>query len=398
MENWKVKSVDGVEVTPEAKQEEVVQDTVEQVVEETPQPVAEQQPYETPKNEAGDYKVSLDTPPVKEETPKVEEVKEEAPVEEISIEAVEPEKPVEAPVEEAPAAEIQLEDDLPTVTNTQAEELKLELPENVDKLVAFINETGGTVEDYVNLNKNVEEMDSIIAIREFYKSTKPHLDNSDIDFLMNQKFHYDEDIAEEGEVRAKQLAFKEELYNAQKHLRTQKDKYYADLKLNRNKNISPEARQAQEYYEQQQQQQIQNEKLVSDFHTKTDNLFNDDFKGFDFKVGDNKFRIKVGDVNKTREFQKDINNFANQFMGEDGTVSDANGYHKALFAAQNADRLAQHFYEQGRADAIKDSAAKAKNIDMKPRQDAASVVTQSGQKFRVVQSDDSSKLRIKMRK
>jgi len=144
-----------------------------------------------------------------------------------------------------------------------------------------------------------------------------------------------------------------------------------------------------------QQQTEEHKNLQKTFIDKTNTVFNDEFKGFDFKVGENKYRFKIEDSKKVKDFQSNISNFVNQFLDDKGTVADAKGYHKALFTAQNADKIANHFYEQGRADAIREAAKKSKNINMEPRQDASSIVTSSGEKIRVVSGDSSDKLRIK---
>ena len=286
-----------------------------------------------------------------------------------------------------------------SITKEQKEEVKEAekqmLPENVEKLVTFMEETGGSLEDYVNLNRDISKYDNVTLMREYYKNTKPHLNQDDVEFLLNKNFSYDEEADDPSEVKAKQLAFKEELFNAQNHFTTSKEKYYADLKLRKQNEVAPEYKEAYDYYNNHKQLQEESEKLQKDFLSKTDNVFSDDFKGFDFSVGKNKYRFKVDNPLKTKEFQSDIKNFANTFIGKDGTVADARGYHKALFAGANADKIANHFYEQGRADAIKDQAKAAKNIDMSPRSDNSNVMSSSGQKIRVVSGDDSSKLRIK---
>ena len=289
-------------------------------------------------------------------------------------------------VAETPAAEIQ--------ENIQ-EEPKQVLPENVDKLVKFMEETGGSVEDYVNLNRDLSKMDNTTLLREYYKTTKPHLDADDVDFLFTKNFAYDEEADDPSEVKAKQLAFKEELYNAQNYFKGAKDKYYADLKLSKQNDIAPEYLEAMEYYKASQQQTEEHKNLQKTFIDKTNKVFNDEFKGFDFKVGENKYRFKIEDSKKVKDFQSNISNFVNQFLDDKGTVADAKGYHKALFTAQNADKIANHFYEQGRADAIREAAKKSKNINMEPRQDASSIVTSGGEKIRVVSGDSSDKLRIK---
>ena len=325
------------------------------------------------------------TPEAKEEVlEKTEESTSDSPLELITDDEESTEK-VEK-VAETPATEIQ--------ENIQ-EEPKQVLPENVDKLVKFMEETGGSVEDYVNLNRDLSKMDNTTLLREYYKTTKPHLDADDVDFLFTKNFAYDEEADDPSEVKAKQLAFKEELYNAQNYFKGAKDKYYADLKLSKQNDIAPEYLEAMEYYKASQQQTEEHKNLQKTFIDKTNKVFNDEFKGFDFKVGENKYRFKIEDSKKVKDFQSNISNFVNQFLDDKGTVADAKGYHKALFTAQNADKIANHFYEQGRADAIREAAKKSKNINMEPRQDASSIVTSSGEKIRVVSGDSSDKLRIK---
>ena len=367
--------------------------------------------------EDGVYKVNLDKPPTNkedaiqeqetesvsvgdgaEDSPKVDEQvreqdtekqteeKEEAVIELVEEEEVsEPEKVIE----KQPA---------PQVSEKVIEEPKLELPENVEKLVKFMEETGGSVEDYVSLNRDVSTMDNTTLLREYYKKTKPHLDADDVDFLFNKNFAYDEEADEPSDVKAKQLAFKEELYNAQNYFNGAKDKYYADLKLRKQTSVAPEYAEAMEYYNNSKQQSEEYNNLQKEFIEKTNKVFNDNFKGFDFKVGENKYRFKVDNTEKVKQYQSDISNFINEFIGDDGAVADASGYHKALFAAKNADRIANHFYEQGRADAVKEAAKRANNINMDPRTDNSTIKTDQGDKIRVVSGNSSDKLRIKWNK
>ena len=272
------------------------------------------------------------------------------------------------------------------------------LPENIDKLIKFMDETNGTLQDYVELNKDISKYDNTSLLREYYNKTKPHLDSSDIDFIINKNFGYDAEADDPSDIKAKQLAFKEELYNAQTHFKTSKDKYYADLKLRKQNDVAPEYKEAYDYYNEQQDLIKESEKLQQDFLSKTDNVFSDDFKGFDFSVGKSKYRFKVENPSKVKDFQSDIKNFANDYIGKDGTVADAAGYHKALFAGRNADKIANHFYDQGRADAIREQVKLSKNIDMSPRSDNTSIVNSNGQKIKVVSGNDSSKLRVKWNK
>ena len=314
----------------------------------------------------------------------IEKEKTDSPLELIIEEDNKADVPKE--IKEAPA-------DLKPKKELQEEKIP-ELPEGVNKLMKFIEETGGTVEDYAKLNKDYSKMDNLVLLREYYEFTKPHLDKEDINFLMDKNFAYDKELDDPSDIKAKQLAFKEELYNAQNALNGAKEKYYTDLKLRKKNDIPKEYQEALVYYNKTQQLLKEEAQVADNFLEQTKNVFNNDFKGFDFKVGESKYRVKIDNTKKIQEFQSDINNFLNQFVDDKG-VTDARKYHKALYTAQNADKIANHFYEQGRADAIKESAKKAKNINMDPRSDASSVVTKSGDTIRVISGDSSDKLRIK---
>lgn len=273
------------------------------------------------------------------------------------------------------------------------------LPENITKLVDFMRETGGTLEDYVNLNKDYDSMEDMDILREHYRQTKPHLSEEEISFLMEDSFSYDEEVDEERDIKRKKLALKESIAEAKSNLTTLKDKYYDELKLS--SKLSPEQVEAVEFYnkyknEQESLQQL-NQQQRSVFEERTNKLFSDEFKGFEYKVGNNKYRFKVKDVNTVKNNQSDINNLVSKFTNQNNEIQDAAGYHKALFTAMNADAIANHFYEQGKADAIKTQLSKSKNIDMNPRGTHQEVTTNSGFKIRAVSGDDSSRLRIKIK-
>ena len=274
-----------------------------------------------------------------------------------------------------------------------------ELPENINKLVDFMKETGGTLEDYIKLNKDYDGMADMDLLREHYRQTKPHLDEDEISFLIDDSFSYDEEIDEERDIRRKKLALKESIAEAKSNLTNLKGKYYDELKLS--SKLTPEQREAVQFYNDYKQEQDSTQKLAqqqrSIFEEKTNKLFTEDFKGFDYKVGDKKYRFNVKDVNSVKETQADINSLVSKFVNENNEMSDAAGYHKALFTAMNSDSIANHFYEQGKADAIKNQMAQSKNVDMNPRGTHEAVTTSSGLKIRAVSGDDSSKLRVKIR-
>tara|TARA_R100001198_G_C5241997_1_gene219557 strand:- start:2272 stop:3471 length:1200 start_codon:yes stop_codon:yes gene_type:complete len=398
MSEWKIKgAVDSEETKSAQEQEQAVLDTAVEKGEISPESAG--------KNEDEVPVINLDevnkvVEPVEEEE-NTETITEENVKTEVSatseqnteVETTPLELITEEEVEEAKLEKPKVDENA-TRVNEQPQQPKVELPENVDKLLTFMEETGGTLEDYVNLNRDISAYDDGQVLREYYKQAKPW-DSQDINEYMEDQFSFDEDD-DPREIRSKKRAFKEELFNARKFLEGNKEKYYADLKLRKQQDIPQEYQEAFAYYNEAQQGVELNKQQTETFLQKTDNVFGENFKGFDFQVGDNKYRYKVNNVADTKTQQSDINNFVSKFIGDDGQLSDAKGYHKALFTARNADKLAEHFYEQGRADALRNSAREAKNINMDPRKEGV-IKTNTGQKFKVVTGDSSSKLRMKIK-
>jgi len=271
-----------------------------------------------------------------------------------------------------------------------------ELPENVEKLVTFMKETGGTVEDYVELNKDYSKLDNDQLLKEYLRKNKPHLDNDDIELIM-EDYKIDEDLDEEKEIRKKKLAYKEAVANAKKDLENKKSQYYAEIK-NR-PGVTQDQQKAMDFFNRYNKQQETIKQSQEAFKEKTNNLFQTDFKGFDYNVGDKKFRYKVKDPVKIAESQSNLKNFTDKFVDKEGNISDTAGYHKALYAAMNTDKLASHFYEQGKADGIKNLVQQSKNPSAEaPRQVASGDVFVGGFKVKAVSGADSSKLKIKKRK
>ena len=269
------------------------------------------------------------------------------------------------------------------------------LPENIEKLVSFMEETGGTVEDYVRLNADYTNVDSNTLIREYYKQTKPHLDSEDVSLLL-EDFDYDEDIDEPKDIRKKKIAFKEEVAKAKNFLEGLKSKYYDEIKLR--PGVTQDQQKATDFFNRYNEEQEAVQAKHKDFISRTKNLLNNDFEGFDFKVSDKKFRYGIKNPTQVAENQSDITNFIKTFLNDKNEITDTKGYHKALYAARNADTIAQHFYEQGKADAVKDVMAKSKNISNEPRQTASGDVFINGLKVKAISGLDSSKLKIKTKK
>ena len=336
-----------------------------------------------------------------EKAPVEEPVAEEAPVETPVTEEA-PEEPVlmEITDEEVEEATEQLEEEVAEAIQ-ESTKAGASLPENIQKVVDFMDETGGSLEDYVRLNTDYSSLNEDQLLREYYETKFSAYDREDIDFLLADKFSYDEDVDDEREIRLKKLERKQALSEAKNHLDGLKSKYYDEIKMG--SRLNPEQQKAVEFFNRYNKESEEAAKVAerqtSRFTQESEKVFSDKFEGFDYSVGDKKYRFKVKDAGQVKETQGDINNFIKKFLNEKGEMKDAKGYHKSLFTAMNADQVAQHFYEQGKADAVKDSMARTKNVDMNPRGTHEKVTTQNGWTMRAVSDGEStSKLKVKFKK
>ena len=317
-----------------------------------------------------------------EEKPIIEEVVEEPEKEEDVIEIGEKMESQDKP--EAVISKDIPKENIPT------------LPENIIKVVDFMNETAGTLEDYVRLNHDYSNVDNDTLLREYYKQTKSHLNSEEINFLIEDNFSWDEDVDEPREVRKAQLAYKEEIAKAKQHLEGLKNQYYQEIKLR--PGVTQDQQKAMDFFNRYNEEQQVAEQQHEAFKSNTKDYFGPEFKGFDFSVGEKKFRYGIKNVNDVADNQSNISNTIKKFLDKEGNVTDVKGYHKAMYAANNADTIAQHFYEQGKADAIKDLSAKSKNISTEPRTSNPGDVFVGGLKVKSISGMDSSKLKIKTRK
>ena len=328
-----------------------------------------------------------------ESTPVVETQEEEKPpiIEEI-IE--EPEKEEEV-VEIGEKMELQDQPEGVISQDVPKEDIPT-LPENIVKVVDFMNETGGTLEDYVRLNHDYSSVDNDTLLREYYSQTKSHLDSEEINFLIEDNFSWDEDVDEPRDVRKAKLAYKEEVAKAKQHLEGLKSKYYEEIKLR--PGVTQEQKKAVDFFNRYNEDQQVAQQQHETFKSNTKDYFGPEFKGFDFSVGEKKFRYGIKNVNEVADTQSNITNTIKKFLDKEGNVNDVKGYHKAIYAAEHADTIASHFYEQGKADAIKDLSAKSKNINTETRSSDPGSVFVGGLKVKAISGADSSKLKIKTRK
>jgi len=329
-------------------------------------------------------KVDLSKPP---EEKTVEEVEPKAEVqEEVQVEA--------GTLEEVNTEEVEEAADITSTAIKESMTTGNPLPDNVQKLVDFMEETGGDLNDYVKLNKDYSEVDNQTVLQEYYKQTKPHLDQEEINFLMEDQFSFDEDVDEDRDIRRKKLALKEQVANAKSHLEENKSKYYADLKGG--SKLTEEQQEAVKFFSESKKNEQLHKNATTNFLNKTNRFFGDKFKGFEYNVGDKNFRFNVNDVSKVKDTQSDINNFIGKFLDEKGSMADEAGYHKSLFTAMNSDAVAKHFYEQGKADALKQSVAESKNISMDPRQELTDNINTGGMKVKAL-GDTTADFKFKIK-
>jgi hypothetical protein len=408
-ENIEAKIVDGEASTSQEKEKAVLENAGINVTEETgihkidlsmPPPTKEE-PQENAVQEQSTDEVPVRNEPeasqeVAEEVRSAEEPSQESEEEEVILQEITEEEITEGEITEesepAPTAEEVIE------AVEESQETGIELPENIQKVVDFINDTGGTLEDYVSLNKDYSNVDDQNLLKEYYQKTKPHLSTDEIDFLIEDKFSFDEEIDEERDIKRKKLAFKEELAGAKNHLDGLKTKYYEEIKAG--SKLTPDQKNAIDFFNRYNKETEEvtkvAEKQKTIFKEKTVNVFNDQFKGFEYNVGDKKYRFNVKNANEVKETQSDINNFVKKFLNENNEMSDAKGYHKSLFTAMNADSIANHFYQQGKTDALKESMGKAKNIKMDPRGVYNQASVKSGVQAKVL-GDSTSSIKLKLK-
>ncbi len=366
---------------------EVIEETITKVDLSSPPKPKEDEVEESNADDSGVVAESKDAEPTQEQ----EEVQPEAETQEASV--------LEEITEDSTVEVAEVEEQIEEAV-AEAEATGKPLPENIQKLMDFMEETGGDLSDYVKINQDYSKLDDSDLLHEYYKQTKPHLNQEEINFLMEDTFSFDEDVDDERDIRRKKLALKEQVASAKSHLDGQKSKYYNEIKAG--SKLTGEQQKAIDFFNRYNKESEEisksSEKNRKNFTQKTANVFNDKFKGFEYNVGDKNYRFNIKDADKVKSEQSDINQFMTKFVNEDSTLKDANGYHKALFTASNPDAIAKHFYEQGRADAMKDSVSKAKNVDMNPRQ-AHGVVEAGGIKVRAIGSDSSDfKFKIKNNK
>tara|TARA_R100001443_G_scaffold495_2_gene2068 strand:+ start:223 stop:1329 length:1107 start_codon:yes stop_codon:yes gene_type:complete len=274
-----------------------------------------------------------------------------------------------------------------------------ELPQDVAAYLDYKEKTGRGINDYVKLNRDFNSMNEESLLKEYYLATEQALDEEDLDIFLSE-FDFDAEVDEEKEVKKIKLAKKKAIAKAKKFFNEQKEMYKQPLE-SRTVGVSKEDKEALEAY----QQYVKKSKTYEEetnkkrdwFLTKTKEVFND-FKGFDFKINEDKVvSYKPTNVEELKESNSDVNKFFTKFMNKEGLLEDAKGFHKALTIAQNPERFAKFFYEQGLSDATEDVTRKIKNVNMSDRK-TPEIAKKDGVQIRALNQSSGRGLRIKSKK
>lgn len=271
-----------------------------------------------------------------------------------------------------------------------------ELPEDVASYLKYKQETGRGFEDFVKLQQDFDDMNPDDLLESYYKATENGLDDEDIDIMLDE-FDYDEDIDTESEVKKIKLAKKKEIAKAKSYFNEMKEQYKQPLesRASEGSQVDTEKLEAYEQYiKSADTQKVEGERRRQWFTEKTDEVFGGEFKGFEFSVDGNAVLYSPQSVDAMKKEQSNVMNFINKFMTEDGLISDAQGYHKAIAVASNPEKFAQFFYEQGKASATEDVTRKMKNINMSERT-APEVSNKGGVQIRAINPDSGKGLKIR---
>ena len=272
-----------------------------------------------------------------------------------------------------------------------------DLPEDVNAFLKFKKETGRGIEDFIAVNKDYDKANPDDLLYDYWKQTKPHLDNEDIDFELDSKFGFDEEIDEDDEVRRRKIAKKEELVKAKEYFGKQKEQYQMPLE-SRAEGVPDADREGYEayrkYVEESKGLQDVSEKKRKIFEEETGKVFNKDFEGFKFAVEGKDLLYKPAEADKLRDSQSDINNFITSHLDDEGVIKDAAAYHRSIAVATNPESFAKFFYEQGKSDAVDDYSKESKNIDMNVRS-APEALSKGGFKVTALSEDHGNRLRIR---
>ena len=280
----------------------------------------------------------------------------------------------------------------------EARETAPELPEDVAAYYKYKQETGRGLEDFIKVNRNLDEADGDSLLKEYLLLTEDGLDAEDVEMMM-EDYKYDEDLDDEADIKKAKLAKKKAIAKAKKYFEEQKEKYQAPLESRGAGSLedSEEYQAYKQYVEQAKTYQEEQKRRKEWFDEKTNEVFSDGFKGFEFSIDDKSYVYTPGDRTELKKLQQTPEAWLNKYLDDKGLVKDAAGYHKSLAVAMNPEKFARFFYEQGQANAVDDVMRKTKNINMSERS-APQTTTKGGLKIRAVNQDSGRGLKIKTRR
>jgi len=274
------------------------------------------------------------------------------------------------------------------------------LPEEVEKYLEYNKETKRGLKDYINLQQDFDEVNQNDLLVQYYKETNPGLNDEDVSFLIEQKFEFNDSVDTDSEKKVKELDKKKELFKAKQYFNNLKEKYKAPLESS-DENVPAEYKEAFSNYNKYQEESKRNKEIQDNqrviFDEKTRKLFDNEFKGFEFNVGEKNLVFNPKDPKDVMEKNSNLNNFISKHIDEKGALRDASDYHKAMDIAMNPEKYAKFFYEQGKSDAVNEVVKDGKNVNMDVRSKVDS--STPGTKFKVLQDSDNygSGLKIKKR-
>jgi|TARA_R110002072_G_scaffold6464_6_gene37913 hypothetical protein len=337
-------------------------------------------------------KVNLNFEEDKKDSPVKEGNKEEDSIEEVAEQPYDlKEEDVLSYIGKRYGKEINSFDDL-IAEREEAEEL----PEDVSAYFKYKKETGRGIEDYVKLQRNFDEMTPDSLLKEYLIATEEGLDLEDIDSLM-EDYDYDEELDDESVIKKTKLVKKKAIAKAKRYFTEQKELYKQPLEsrpVAGSESENEEFKAYKQYLESAKNQQEEIETKKDWFTKKTNEVFDGEFKGFEFTINNKNISFSPGDAQTLKKAQDTPMNFINKYLDENGLVKDAAGYHRSLAIAMNPDKFAQFFYEQGKSEATEDVMRKTKNINMSERR-APEITNKGGMTVKSVNPDSGRGLKIR---
>ena len=277
--------------------------------------------------------------------------------------------------------------DNPEILNQLTPSEQRELPEDVKKYLDFREETNGRgFSDFLEYQKDFSSMSDEDKVKKFIKENNPTYTKEDVEDVFEDRYSFDEDYDDEKDVRKKKRELRKMSDDAEKYFTEQKSKW--GTKLGSSEETIPEdyvqsKQQWDEYQKQQSEIAEINQDKSNFFVNETDKMFNENFKGFEFKVGEQTINHLSSNPKDVSESQKDLSGFFNSFLDENGYVKDVEGYHKAMYVAMNYESILESVYETAVANHLEKESKISKNIDMGRARKSPETI-KSGMKMKII--------------